>query len=154
MAGGVFKLFAKPALIRPGETARADTSLTCAQGMVILPDCTCRLEYVRYQLASRENLRYIVPGRLMAGQRPLEPYVEVRILPGQQMPHILPSRMTVPSHATVQRLLRIDPRSNGKVLNIERLKQSEISSVCAMWTDPAPCGAGFFIGSNEVDQWR
>ncbi len=25
----------------------------------------------------------LLPGRLMAGQRPLEPYVEVRILPGQ-----------------------------------------------------------------------
>ena len=34
-------------------------------------------------------IRYMVsaalPGRLMAGQRPLEPSVEVRILPGQLM---------------------------------------------------------------------
>ncbi len=27
---------------------------------------------------------YCMPGRLMAGQRPLEPSVEVRVLPGQQ----------------------------------------------------------------------
>ncbi len=26
---------------------------------------------------------YLLPGRLMAGQRPLEPSVEVRVLPGQ-----------------------------------------------------------------------
>jgi hypothetical protein len=46
------------------------------------------------------------------------------------MHYILPSSMTVQSQATVQRSLRIDPRSHGKVLNNERLKQSQIV-VCA-----------------------
>jgi hypothetical protein len=67
---------------------------------------------------------------------------------------ITPSNTTVRPQATHQRSLPGDPRSNRKVLNNERLMQSEISGMCGIRTDPAPCWAGFFIGSNEVDQWR
>lgn len=40
-------------------------------------------EVVYLMFLKNRRIAVSLPGRLMAGQRPLEPYVEVRVLPGQ-----------------------------------------------------------------------